>query len=109
MKGLTRKEELILLAVLALRDDAYLVAITDYLAEVVGEAMTLPSVHIPLSRLEKAGLIAAEMGEATAVRGGRSKKIYRLTEAGEQALAEYRRISDRLWAASARQTNSKGE
>ena len=109
MKGLTRKEELILLAVLALRDEAYLVAITDYLAEVVGEAMTLPWVHIPLSRLEKAGLVAAEMGEATAVRGGRRKKIYRLTAAGEQALAEYRRISDRLWAESARQTNSTGE
>jgi DNA-binding PadR family transcriptional regulator len=107
MKGLTRKEELILLAVLALRDDAYLVAITDYLADVVGESMTLPSVHIPLSRLEKAGLISAEMGEATAIRGGRRKKIYRLTETGEQALAEYRRISERLWAESARPANPK--
>lgn len=108
MKGLTRKEELILLTILALKRDAYLVAITDRLTEAVGERVTLPSVHIPLSRLERAGLITAELGEGTAVRGGRRKKIYRVTEAGFKALHEHKRISDTFWAAYLKWDGQRG-
>ena len=99
MKGLTRKEELIMLSILNLRSDAYLVAITDHLSGITGRAITLTSVHLPLTRLEKTGLIASEMGEATAVRGGRRKRIYRLTKAGFRSLGEQKRINDSLWAA----------
>ena len=108
MKGLTRKEELLLLTIRALGRDAYLVAITDRLAKVLDERVTLPSVHIPLSRLERAGLIDAELGEGTAVRGGRRKKIYRITEAGSRALREYKRISESLWAARPNPAGQKG-
>ena len=99
MKGLTRKEELIMLSILNLRREAYLVAITDHLARITGNKIMLTSVHLPLTRLEKTGLIASELGEATAVRGGRRKKIYRITKAGFRALNEHKRISDALWAA----------
>jgi PadR family transcriptional regulator PadR len=99
MKGLTRKEELIMLSILNLRRDAYLVAITDHLSRITGRKMILTSVHLPLARLEKMGFIASELGEVTAVRGGRRKKIYRITRSGFQALNEYKRISDALWAA----------
>ena len=40
----------------------------------------------------------SKLGEATAVRGGRRKKIYQLTKIGLEALAEHKRISDQLWA-----------
>jgi len=99
MKGLTRKEELIMLSILNLRSDAYLVAITDHLSRITGHAITLTSVHLPLTRLERTGWIASELGEATAVRGGRRKKVYRLTKAGLRALGEHKRIDDALWAA----------
>lgn len=98
MKGLTRKEELIMLSILNLRSDAYLVAITDHLSRITGYPITLTSVHLPLTRLEKAGFIDSELGEATAVRGGRRKKIYRVTKAGFRALGEHKRINDVLWA-----------
>ncbi len=99
MKGLTRKEELIMLSILNLCSDAYLVAITDHLTKVTGQRMMLTSVHLPLTRLEKMGYVASELGEATAVRGGRRKKIYRVTKAGFRALNEHKRINDVLWAA----------
>ena len=97
MKGLTRMEEMILLAILNLKGEAYLVAITDYLSKIISKKVSLTSVHLPLSRLEKQGLIESELGKATAVRGGRRKKIYTITDRGFEELSEYRRISDKLW------------
>lgn len=99
MKGLTRKEELIMLSVLSLGSEAYLVAITDHLSRIMGHTIMLTSVHLPLTRLEKMGFIASELGKATAVRGGRRKKIYQITKAGFQALGEHKRINDALWTA----------
>ncbi len=97
MKGLTRKEELTMLSILNLQRDAYLIAITDHLSKITGKKVSLTSVHLPLSRLEKRGLIESEFGEATAVRGGRRKKIYRVTKIGFKELTEYKRITDMLW------------
>lgn len=108
MKGLTRKEELIMLSILNLRSEAYLVAITDHLTNVTGEKLMLTSVHLPLTRLEKMGLIASELGDATAVRGGRRKKVYRITKAGFRALNEHKRINDTLWAAYPNPSRQRG-
>jgi PadR family transcriptional regulator PadR len=97
MKGLTRKEELTMLSILNLQRNAYLIAITDHLSKITGKKVSLTSVHLPLSRLEKQGLIESEFGEATAVRGGRRKKIYKVTKKGFEELNEYKRITDMLW------------
>jgi PadR family transcriptional regulator PadR len=98
MEYLSQREEQILLAIGHLRDDAYLVALRKHLSKIVGKELSIGAVHIPLRRIEKQGLIAASFGESTAVRGGRRKKIYRLTAAGLAALKESKKISDRLWA-----------
>ncbi|MGD9346436.1 MAG: helix-turn-helix transcriptional regulator [Candidatus Aminicenantes bacterium] len=97
MTGLTRKEELILLSIFNLRKDAYLVAITDHLSRITEKKVTITSVHLPLNRLERRGLIASKLGEATAVRGGRRKRIYTITKMGFAELREYKRIHDELW------------
>jgi len=97
MKGLTRIEELTMLSILNLQRNAYLIAITDHLSKITSKKVSLTSVHLPLSRLEKRGLIESELGEATAVRGGRRKKIYRVTKIGFKELNEYKRITDMLW------------
>ncbi len=97
MKLITRKEELVLLSILNLEDKAYLIAIQEHLAEVTEADVSLTSVHLPLSRLEKGGLIESHLGNATAVRGGRRKKIYSLTNEGLEALQAYKRVSDDLW------------
>jgi len=97
MKGLRRKEELTMLSILNLQRNAYLIAITNHLSKITGKKVSLTSVHLPLSRLEKQGLIESEFGEATAVRGGRRKKIYKVTKIGFEELNEYKRITDMLW------------
>lgn len=97
MKTITRKEELVLLSILNLEEKAYLIAIQNYLSDVIGKSTSLTSVHLPLSRLEKSGLIESHYGDATAVRGGRRKKIYRLTKSGLETLFAYKKISDDLW------------
>jgi PadR family transcriptional regulator PadR len=98
MKSLTRKEELLILTILNLEKDAYLIAITDHLTKITGKKVSLTSVHAPLSRLEKHEVLRGENGEATAVRGGRRKKIYTVTKLGLELLEDYKRISDSLWA-----------
>ena len=96
-RNLTRKEEMILLSILNLKQEAYLIAIVDHLTGITGKNVSVTSVYFPLNRLEKMGIITAEFGEATSVRGGRRKKIYQITEQGFVLLDEYKRISDILW------------
>jgi PadR family transcriptional regulator PadR len=98
MEYLSQREEQILLAIGYLREEAYLVAIRKHLSKITGKELSIGAVHIPLRRIEKQGLIAASFGESTAVRGGRRKKIYRLTSSGLAALKENKRINDLLWA-----------
>ena len=98
MKGLTRREELIMLTIFRLKEEAYLIAIVDHLSKVTDKKTSLTSIHVPLSRLEKSGLIEGEYGESTAVRGGRRKKVYRITKLGYGMLEEHKRITDTLWA-----------
>ncbi len=97
MKNITRKEELVLLSILILEDNAYLIAIQEHLSRVMDRPVSLTSVHLPLSRLEKRGLIRSRLGDAEAVRRGRRKKIYRVAKRGLEALNAYKRISDDLW------------
>ena len=107
LKSLTRKEELIMLSILNLEKNAYLVAIADYLSQTTKKKVSLTSVHLPLNRLEKKGLIESEFGEATAVRGGRRKKIYTITKPGFESLEEHKRISDLLWKNYLKYSSSK--
>lgn len=97
IKSLTRKEELIILSILNLDRDAYLIAIVDHISKVTGKKASVTSVYFPLNRLEELELIKSEFGEATAVRGGRRKKIYTITQLGFEVLDEHKRISDLLW------------
>ena len=96
-RSLTRKEELIMLSILNLDKDAYLIAIVDHISKVTGKKASVTSVYFPLSRLEELEFLKSEFGDATAIRGGRRKKIYSITKLGFEALNEYKRISDLLW------------
>lgn len=97
MEHLSRREEQIMLAVGYLQEKAYLVAIREHLSSIMGKEWSIGAIHIPLRRLERQGLIEAFLGEATAVRGGRRKKIYSLTHLGKSMLEDSRRVQDILW------------
>jgi PadR family transcriptional regulator PadR len=80
MHTLTRTEEEILLTIWDLKDQAYLVAIRRRLNLIRERNLTIGAVHIPLSKLERAGIVESNFGEATPKRGGRRKRIYKLTK-----------------------------
>jgi PadR family transcriptional regulator PadR len=97
MDTIGRREEQILLAVACLDDEAYLVAIKDFLSKVRGKPLSIGAVHIPLRRLEREGYLRADLGEPTPDRGGRRKKNYTLTNKAAKVLKENKRIYDSLW------------
>jgi PadR family transcriptional regulator, regulatory protein PadR len=88
-------EELVLLAVGSLTDDAYGVAIKDTLRKSIGKNPSIGALHSALYRLEDKGYVTSHEGGATTERGGRRKKYYKLTGFGLKALreADARRMS----------------
>ena len=97
MEEITRREEMIMLAVLNLKENAYLIGVKNYISKITGKKASLSSIHIPLRRLEKRGLLNSEFGEAEAVRGGRRKKIYSISKHGFEILNAHKKINDILW------------
>ena len=98
MKYLTRKEELILLAIFKLEDQASLVKIRGYLTASTGHEWTVGNVYVPLDRMSKLVYLESHIGDPTAQRGGKAVRYYRLSKKGEQALLELQKIHSRMWA-----------
>jgi PadR family transcriptional regulator PadR len=94
---LTRKEELILLAVHKLGDSASLVKVREILNVSTGHEWTVGNVYVPLDRMTKLGYLETRVGEPTARRGGKAVKYYVLTRLGNEALAELKRVHDTMW------------
>lgn len=99
MKGnnLGEFEELVLLLVGILYEEAYGVAVQRGLEEHVDRRVKISAVHSTLSRLEKKGYVVSRMGGATSDRGGRRKRLFTLTEAGRVVLDERRQERASLW------------
>jgi len=99
MKGtnLGEFEELVLLTIAALINDAYSVAICDELEKHTGRAAKLGVVHAVLNRLEEKGLVKSSLGEATSARGGKRKRFYEVTHAGKVALMKAKEVRESLW------------
>jgi PadR family transcriptional regulator PadR len=97
MKFLTRQEEMVLLAVWKLQDNAYGVTIARKLTELTGMRWLLNSVYLPLERLEKKKYLKSNVSDPTSERGGRSKRLYKLTPEGIKALIETKKVQESLW------------
>ncbi len=79
-------EELILMIVAILQDQAYGVRVMDEIESQTGRKVNISGVHTTLDRLEKKNLLSSEMGGANAERGGRRKRIFSITAQGGKAL-----------------------
>jgi DNA-binding PadR family transcriptional regulator len=99
MKGtnLGEFEELVLLTIAALVNDAYSVAICDELEKHTGRKAKLGVVHSVLNRLEDKGRVKSRLGESTKVRGGKRKRYYTITSAGKAAVIRAKEVRDQLW------------
>jgi DNA-binding PadR family transcriptional regulator len=77
----------VLLATIELGEDAYAVPIRAAIEARTGRAPGRGALYTTLARLEAKGLLRSRMGGATPVRGGKRKRYYRLTAAGQKALS----------------------
>ncbi len=90
-------EELILLMVALIGDDAYGVSITEALEQQAGRTISISAAHAALHRLEEKGFVKSRLGGASAERGGRSKRLFAITAYGRQTLEELRTIRNAIW------------
>jgi PadR family transcriptional regulator PadR len=98
LDSLGQFEQLVLTAILSLREDAYGVTIHSKVQELARpKAVSLGAVYVTLDRVEDKGLVASWMSDPTPERGGRAKRCYRLEALGERALQESAVTAKRIW------------
>lgn len=90
-------EELVLLTVAALQQDAYGVEIKRELEARLKEKLSVGSIQSALKRMEEKGFLTSEFGEITLKRGGKRKRIYTTTSYAHKILAEMKDIRAGLW------------
>lgn len=100
MKGthLGEFQEVVLLIILSLDDNAYGVTIKQEIVEKVNRGISRGALHTALTRLEEKGFITSEQGEANEDRGGRRKRYYTVTNSGISALHGARAVREDLWS-----------
>ena len=90
-------EQIVLLAVLRLGEKAYGVPIRAEIENRAGRKVSVGALYATLDRLEAKGLVHSWFADATAQRGGRSKRYFKLLPAGVEALSGSRVLFDRMW------------
>ena len=90
-------EQMVLLAVLQVKDDAYGVTIHEELERRTKRKVARGAIYMTLDRLEKKGLLESWATEPTAERGGRAKRCYKVTKPALAALRASRRALVSLW------------
>ena len=97
MKLLSRQQEIVLLSIWKLGDNAYGVTIREYVSKITGRYWSIGAIYVPLDRLVEKEFIRPIQGKPTARRGGRSKRYYKITPEGMEALAEIKQVQETLW------------
>jgi PadR family transcriptional regulator, regulatory protein PadR len=93
-------EELVLLTIATLGEEAYGVSIQQDLENRCNRSISIGALHSTITRLEEKGFLKSWLGGATAERGGRSKRFYEITQTGKKAVAEVKSVRDELWSLS---------
>ncbi len=91
-------EELVLLMIILLDDDAYGLAIRTALKEHANRSATIGAVHATINRLQKKGYIESSFGGESDMRGGRKKRLLRITNVGKQMLEKSQEMKVSLWS-----------
>jgi len=97
MSILTLNEEMLLLAIWRLKDNAYGVTIREVVAKTTGKHVVYGTLYNSLDKLAKKGYVTTARGEPTPERGGRSKVFYTLTPFGIDALKNTRELHKTMW------------
>ena len=90
-------ELMVMLALARIGERAYGVPIANEIREQSGRSVVLGSVYAALERLQQKGFATSTMGEPTPERGGRAKRYFRLTAAGQREIRDAQRTLTKLW------------
>ena len=88
----------VLLATARLADDAHGLAIRRDVSARTRHDYSVGAVYTTLQRLEDKGLVTSRWSEPLPVRGGRSRRHFRITAAGQRALRDAERVAGSIWA-----------
>ena len=99
MKGtyLGEFEEIVMLTIACLFDQAYGLAIKKEMEKQTGRKIRIGAVHAACNRLQDKGFLSADWSDASQIRGGKRKKCYLVTLQGQKALKEAYELRNRLW------------
>ncbi len=90
-------EEIVLLTVCVLHENAYGVSIKDEIESRIKKAVSVGALQSALRRMEKKGFLESKEGEETNARGGRRKRYFTITNHGKKALEEAKDLRMDLW------------
>ena len=91
-------EQMLLLAILRLGEDAHGMAVRNELESQTGRKVARGAAYITLDRLVRKGYLTTRLGDPTPERGGRAKRYFALTAAGKAALRTSRDALVNLWS-----------
>ena len=97
MKLLSRSEEIVLLAIWKLQQEAYGLKIRQQVINDTDVKWTIGAIYAPLHRLEKKGMVSTIEGDPVPERGGRRKIFYLITKEGRAALAKIQQVNESIW------------
>jgi DNA-binding PadR family transcriptional regulator len=97
MKDLTKTEEILMLAIWRLKDDAYGVKIRKHVSQIIGKDFTYGNLYSALSQLSKKKYVRKTLGESTPDRRGRRKIYYTVSPDGMKALKTAREMNQKMW------------
>lgn len=90
-------EEIVLLTVGVLYNEAYGVAIKDEIENQLTRSVSVGAMQAALKRMEKKGYLDSRLGESNPERGGRPKRYFTITALGKKALLHSREVRSSLW------------
>ena len=97
MKELSKAEEMVLLTIMRLGDDAYGVTIRRQIRKDTGKDYTYGTLYGLLRQMDQKGYIRKSKGEPLPKKGGRGKSYFKLTPAGVRALKDAAELHRRIW------------
>lgn len=97
MKLLSRQDELVLLAIYKLEDEAYGVTIREHISRITGKYWSVGAIYVPIDRLLAKGYISFYFKDIIIKKGGRRKRFYKITDDGMKALEEMLALQKSVW------------
>lgn len=92
-------EEIVILTVAILNNDAYGVSIKKEIENRLNRSVSVGALQTALKRMEDKGYLKSREGEGTQERAGRPKRYYQVTAFGKKAMEYTRDTRNELWKA----------